>query len=122
MAHGTVGWIQVDTDDPAAAKRFYGELFGWTFAADPDSGGKYHMVTEKGADAPHGGIFDTGGESPSQATFWIVVSDVAATIAAVEGLGGKAVSGPDKLPSGLVTAELRDPAGNAIGVFTPPGA
>jgi uncharacterized protein len=122
MAHGTVGWVQVDTDDAEGAKRFYGELFDWTFAADANSGGKYHLATRKGADAPHGGIFDTGGDSPNQATFWMEVSDVATTIAAAEQLGGKAVSGPTTLPGGLVTAELRDPSGNAIGVFTPPGA
>jgi hypothetical protein len=122
MAHGTVGWIQVDTDNPEDAKRFYGELFDWTFATDENSGGKYHMVTRKGANEPHGGIFDTGGDTPNQATFWMEVSDIAATIAAAERLGGKALFGPTTLPSGLVTAELRDPSGNAIGVFTPPGA
>lgn len=122
MAHGAVGWVQVDTDDAEGAKRFYGELFDWTFTADPDGGGKYHLATRKGADEPHGGIFDTGGDSPNQATFWMEVSDVATTIAAAERLGGKAVSGPTTLPSGMVIAELRDPSGNAIGVLTPPGA
>ncbi len=122
MTHGMVGWVQVDTDDPEAAKRFYGGLFDWTFAADPNSGGKYHVVTPAGADAPHGGILDTGGDSPNQATFSVEVPDVAAAIAAAERLGGKVVSGPTTLPSGLVTADLVDPAGNPVGVFAPPGS
>ena len=122
MTHGTVGWVQVDTDDPEGAKRFYGELFDWTFAADPNGGGKYHLITRKGAEAPHGGILDTSGDSPNQATFSVEVPDVAAAIAATERLGGKVLSGPTTLPTGLVTADLVDPAGNPVGVFTPPGS
>ena len=26
---GTPSWVDLSTPDPAAAKRFYGELFGW---------------------------------------------------------------------------------------------
>ncbi len=120
MAQGTVGWVQVDTDDPESAKRFYGELFGWTFAADPNTGGKYHVATRSGADAPHGGILDTGGDSPNQAVFSVEVPDVPAAIAATERLGGKVVAGPTTLPTGLVTADLVDPAGNPVGIFAPP--
>jgi predicted enzyme related to lactoylglutathione lyase len=120
MAHGTVGWIQVDTDDPESAKRFYGELFDWTFATDPNAGGKYHLISGAGTEQPHGGILDTGGESPSQATFAVEVSDVAAAVAAAERHGGKVVTPPTTLPTGLVTADLLDPAGNPVGVFTPP--
>jgi predicted enzyme related to lactoylglutathione lyase len=120
MAQGTVGWVQVDTDDPESAKRFYGELFGWTFAADANSGGKYHLATRAGEHAPHGGILDTGGDSPNQATFSVEVPDVPAAIAATEKLGGKVVAGPTTLPTGLVTADLVDPAGNPVGIFAPP--
>lgn len=28
------GWFEIGTDDPAAAERFYGEVFGWTLSHD----------------------------------------------------------------------------------------
>jgi uncharacterized protein len=120
MAHGTVGWIQVDTADPEAAKRFYGELFNWTYSVDPNSNGKYHLVTEADAEAPHGGIFDTEGNSPNRATFVVIVSDVEAAAKEAERLGGKIVNPPTTTPSGLAFADLQDPAGNHFGVFKPP--
>ncbi|TDV41842.1 VOC family protein [Actinophytocola oryzae] len=119
MAHGTVGWIQVDTDDPEGARRFYGELFDWTFAADPNSDA-YQLMTRTGADQPHGGLLDTGGESQNRATFVIVVDDVVKAVAEAERLGGTVVNPPKTTPNGLTFADLRDPSGNHFGVFTPP--
>ena len=29
--HGTFSWMELATKDAAAAKTFYGELFGWKF-------------------------------------------------------------------------------------------
>ena len=75
-----------------------------------------------GADAPSGGIFDTGGEFPDHAIFMVVVPDVAAVCAQVERLGGKVLVPPTTSKDGLVFADLHDPAGNHFGVFTPPPA
>ena len=75
-----------------------------------------------GADAPSGGIFDTGGEFPDHAIFMVVVQDVAAVCAQVERLGGKVLVPPTTSKDGLVFADLHDPAGNHFGVFTPPPA
>ena len=120
MTHGTIGWVQVDTDDAEGAKRFYGELFDWTFETDSDSGGKYHQATRKGAERPHGGILDTEGNTPNRATFWVIVSDVEAAAAEAERLGGKVVTAPTTMPSGLTIADLQDPSGNHFGIFKPP--
>jgi predicted enzyme related to lactoylglutathione lyase len=120
MTHGTVGWMQVDTDDPEGAKRFYGELFDWKFAADPDGGGKYDLATRAGANEPHGGILHTEGNSPNRATFVVIVSDVSAAAAEAERLGGKVVTPPTTTPAGLSFADLQDPSGNHFSIFKPP--
>lgn len=119
-ANGSVGWIQVGTEDPETAKHFYGGLFGWTFAPDPNGGGQYDLLTYPGADAPAGGIMHTGGELPKHAIFFVVVDDVAAASTEAEKLGGKVLTAPTTTPTGLVFADLLDPAGNHIGIFTPP--
>ncbi|HEV2780717.1 MAG TPA: VOC family protein [Actinophytocola sp.] len=119
-SNGTVGWVQVGTDDPEGARRFYGELFGWTFTPDPNSGGRYDLITFPGAAEPAGGIADTGGELPNHAIFLVVVADVGAAVAEAERLGGKVLVPPTTTPTGLVFADLLDPSGNHFGVYAPP--
>jgi uncharacterized protein len=119
-AHNSVAWFQVGTDEPETAKRFYGGLFGWTFAKDPAPG--YELVTAPGADKPSGGILDTGGKMPNHATFYVVVEDVKATVAAAERAGGKVLTPPVTAPTGLIAADLLDPSGNHFGIFSPPPA
>lgn len=118
-AYNTVGWFQIGTADTDGANRFYGDLFGWTFAPDPNGGGKYHLVTYPGAEQPSGGIADTDGEAPNHAIFMVVVPDVAAAAKETERLGGKVLVPPTTTPDGLVFANLLDPVGNHFGVFTP---
>lgn len=119
-AYNTVDWFEIGTDDPEAAQRFYGELFGWSFQNDAtDTTMDYRLITATGADGPSGGILNTDGRFPNYATFYVAVEDVAATVAKAERLGAKALLPPTTAPSGLVFAQLHDPAGNQIGIFTP---
>lgn len=122
MSHGTVGWIQVGTNNPTEAKRFYGELFDWAFTTEGSPDGKYEQATLAGAERPLGGIAHTDDSSANHAIFFIVVSDVAKTVEQAEQLGGKVVVPTTTTPNGLTFAHLNDPAGNQFGVFTPPAA
>ena len=119
----TLAWFEVATDDPDTATSFYADLFGWDFApfADPEvTGMDYRVATLPGSDAPFGGVVATGGAMPGHAVFYIAVTDVAATCAAVERLGGKVVSKELRPPAGPPFAYLHDPVGSLFGVFTPP--
>jgi predicted enzyme related to lactoylglutathione lyase len=118
MTNG-ISWFQIGTDDPATAQRFYGSLFGWTFQADPDSPG-YQIITTPAADSIRGGLSDTGGKAPNHAVFYVEVADVAATVAAAEAAGGKALVPAQRTPDGLVFAHLLDPSGNQFAIYTPP--
>jgi predicted enzyme related to lactoylglutathione lyase len=118
--YNSVGWFEVGTENPDAAQRFYGELFGWTFQRDEADTMDYRMVTTPGAERPSGGIMNTGGKFPNYATFYVVVEDVADAVAKAERLGAKALLPPTTDPSGLVFAQLHDPSGNQFGIFTPP--
>jgi uncharacterized protein len=122
-AHGTVNWFQIDTTDPEGAQKFYGDLFNWTFGKDAANDGPgYTLVTPAGGQAPQGGIFDTRGESPNRAIFYMQVADVAAAVEQAEQLGGKVVNPAKSSPNGLTFAGLQDPAGNHFGVYSPPGS
>jgi predicted enzyme related to lactoylglutathione lyase len=118
-----IAWFEIGTDEPAAAERFYGEVFGWTFT-DDDSGstdGAYRIVTTPAEDGLRGGIFATGGTVPNYAVFTVLVADTAATCRQAEAAGGKVLVAPQTAPNGLTFAHLLDPSGNLFGVFTPPG-
>ncbi|GAA5060113.1 hypothetical protein HNP84_004967 [Thermocatellispora tengchongensis] len=118
----TVMWFEVATEDPEGAQRFYGELFGWTFAADPGSaeaGMDYRLITYPGAQAPSGGIFATGGKMRPHAIFSVAVADVEAACERVEKLGGTVTSKVVGAAGGPDFAYVTDPAGNLFGLFAP---
>ena len=118
MTHG-VGWFEIGTDDPETTQRFYGAVFGWTFAADENAGAPYHIATTPAPDSIKGGVLSTGGQLPNYATFCVVVQDVAATCVSVEEAGGKVLVPATEAGDGLVWAHVADPSGNRVGLYTP---
>jgi uncharacterized protein len=116
MVNNAVEWFEVATDRPEDVKKFYGDLFGWTFTGGPG----YSEVTTPGTAGPTGGIFNSEGRFPNYAIFYVTVADVAATVTTAESLGATQVVPPTKMDNGLVFAQLQDTSGNLFGIFTPP--
>ncbi|WP_067687209.1 VOC family protein [Nocardia jejuensis] len=115
----TVTWFQLGSNDPAAAKSFYGDLFGWTFFTDPNGGGAYDLFRYADGQIPVGGVAHTEDASDNHGMFLVEVADVVATLAEAERLGGKALTAPITNDSGLVFAYLVDNSGIRFGIFTP---
>ncbi|GAA3127876.1 VOC family protein [Streptosporangium carneum] len=118
----TVAWFEVATDDPQGAEKFYGELFGWSFAADAESakgGTDYRLIGYPGAEGFRGGLFATGGAFPGHAVFTVAVADVAATCERAERAGGEVVFKLLDNPTGPDFGYIRDISGNLFGVFAP---
>jgi predicted enzyme related to lactoylglutathione lyase len=120
--YNSIGWFEIGTDDPAAAERFYGDVFGWAVARDdtasPDPA--YQFLTPGDPAGLRGGLFATEGKLPGYAIFTVLVEDVAATCEQVWKAGGRVQRGPEATPAGVTFAYLLDPAGNQVGVFAPP--
>ena len=106
-------WHDLNTTDVSAAKRFYGEVFNWTF-----EGSEREYVHVKAGDRMIGGM-RTLGANEHQPPAWlgyIVVDDVKATVATIEKEQGRVympTTVMDKVGTFAVTA---DPTG---GVFAP---
>ncbi|MCO6010751.1 VOC family protein [Actinoallomurus purpureus] len=119
-----IGWFEIGTDDPAAAERFYGDVFGWTVAHDDTASTDpaYQIVSTGDAEGLRGGLFATKGEMPNYAVFAVLVEDVEAACRRAEEAGGKVQRAPHVNSVGVTFAHLLDPAGNHFSVFTPPSA
>jgi hypothetical protein len=121
MANQVV-WFEVIGKDGDALRRFYGDMFGWSF--DQPEGMDYGMVNP--SQAGIGGGVGTGQEgSPPYQTFYAGVDDVEAALQKAESLGGSRMMGPMDLPMGGTIGMFRDPEDHVIGVVAgfgePPG-
>jgi uncharacterized protein len=111
-----VTWFEVHTADPVRAKRFYAEVFGWSY---DESMPEYTMVDLGGAPIA-GGIVDTGGAYPSHALFMVQVPDVAASLQAAADHGGSIVVEAQSTPVGLTYGYAANPDGSVFGIWCPP--
>ena len=110
----TMCWCEVDTSDPASAKRFYTGLFGWG-AKDSET---YTEIQLGGRSI--GGIMkipkDWGAVPPNWLIYFAVESCDAATRRASE-LGGQAIVPPTDIPNTGRFSVLRDPQGAVFALF-----
>jgi predicted enzyme related to lactoylglutathione lyase len=116
---GTWSWNELVTADLEAARRFYGELFGWTAEELPAPMPRLSLGLGRlligGAHAP------TPGEDP--APRWTVafrVADADQTAAEAERLGGKVVMPPMDVPVGRFVI-IADPGGAEFTASAVPG-
>ena len=106
-----VGWNELSTPDPVAARLFYGELFGWTSDDFMPMGeyGEYrffdHGSTRIGAVS---GI--ASGDQPGW-RYYIRVASIPKSIEAVNAGGGTVALGPMEVPGGDHIIVGRDPQG-----------
>ena len=89
---GEFCWIELSTKDVSQAKKFYGELFGWSFDDMPAGPGMTYSMAK--LDGKHvGGLFEMGAEMakmmPTAWASYISVGDVDAITAKAEASGGK---------------------------------
>lgn len=119
-AHGTPSWADVQTNDQAKAKEFYGQLFGWQFVDEdiPDSGGAvYSMAQRNGRDvAAISALPDDQAKMgvPPHWNSYVTVDDVEATAATAEAAGGTVLAPPfDVMDAGRM-AVIADPTGAII--------
>ena len=113
---GKFVWVDLVTDDAAAAQKFYGRLFGWKFRG---SGG-YAIATID--ERPVCGILQEPrpAEAPQALPRWfgyISVNNVGRAERAVTQGGGRVLAAPAKFPKRGEQAIFADPEGALFGVI-----
>jgi uncharacterized protein len=114
--HGKFLWHELLTVDTAAAASFYRTALGWKARAwehDPAYG-----LLDAGAGVLGGLRHQAGGGAPQWLAF-VGVTDIGATVAAAERLGGKVQKPVADIASGGRYAVLADPQGGVIGIYQP---
>ena len=112
-SHHQIDYIEFGVTDMAEARRFYGEVFGWSFT---DYGPDY-----AGIQRPGGG--EAGGFTPHREVvpggpLVILYSDsLDATLERVRGAGGEITTEPFSFPGGR-RFHFRDPSGNELAVWS----
>jgi predicted enzyme related to lactoylglutathione lyase len=112
-----VAWVDLATKDPAAARDFYGKLFGWNIEVNPDPQyGGYALAKISGEDAAGIG----GTQSPDQPTAWSVyigTKNVDALAEQVKAAGGTVAAEPFDVGDQGRMAVFQDPTGAFISAW-----
>ncbi|WP_433916613.1 VOC family protein [Streptomyces sp. NBC_01744] len=118
FAHSAPCWVDVQLPDLEAGKRFYGELFGWTFrpGEEVERGGP-------GVDALSGGKLVAAlaakqdGRMPTAWGIYFATDDIGATVTRIRQAGGQVITEPVRVGSAGVLAQAADPGGAVFGLW-----
>ncbi|MFG1809038.1 VOC family protein [Streptomyces sp. NPDC049040] len=116
FSEGAPCWVDAAVPDLAAARRFYGELFGWTFEDQGEDFGHYTLAFRDGR--PAAALMAK--PDPAMPTAWSVYfasPDATGAAARIGAAGGQVVFGPDKAGEAGVMLGAVDPGGSVFGVW-----
>ncbi len=115
---GQVIWNELITTDVMSATDFYREIAGWNLV--PTSPGANPYTVAKAGASPVAGLFQP--DTPPANSMWVTsfqTSDIDATIARVQELGGKVIHPANTVPGIGRTAWVADPTGALFGLMQP---
>jgi predicted enzyme related to lactoylglutathione lyase len=117
--HGTFSWVDLQTTDLAAAKVFYGELFGWELTDQPLPGdGVYTMASQAGKAITGMGELPAGMDGiPPHWNSYITVDDIDATTAMAAELGGVVIEQPFAVMDAGRMSLIQDPTGGMVALW-----
>ncbi|WP_406729293.1 VOC family protein [Streptomyces sp. GD-15H] len=126
---GSLSWTELYTSDAAAAKEFYGGVFGWQFSDMelPGGGGTYSLIIPAGLpeERMHGGVMELAEENLALTggrPYWhpvFAIADCDAAVTAVTDNGGSVQMGPEDAEGVGRLAVCLDPWNADFVVLTP---
>jgi predicted enzyme related to lactoylglutathione lyase len=106
-------WFEVLGTDGGRLRKFYGDLFGWTFDVVPQ--GDYGVAKTGDTRGIMGGIGSTYPSMKTWVTFYTETTDITASLAQAQALGGRVVMPRTELP-GAIIGLFEDPEGHTLGL------
>lgn len=114
---GTPAWFDVMTPDLEGARKFYGELFGWTFLVGAPEMGYYTMCKLGDANAAGMGLRPNDAPYPPSWSIYFKSDDINASVAAVKANGGQVTMPPMVVGESGTMAVCMDPTGAVFGFW-----
>jgi predicted enzyme related to lactoylglutathione lyase len=110
--------VELNTNDVAKAKSFYGKLFDWKLEDIPNeaAGGSYTIISV--GDGTGGGLMKN--PMPNAPSFWlayVLVDDIQAATAKAKSLGGKVMKDVTEVMDMGWLSIIVDPTGAALGLW-----
>ena len=118
---GRFCWVELGTTDQAAAKKFYGTLFGWDAQDQPMGPGAYYTMFKKdGTDVAAGYTLRPEEQTlPPHWNLYVSVASADAAAAKAKELGATILAPPfDVMEAGRM-AVLQDPTGAVFEIWEP---
>jgi uncharacterized protein len=113
---GTFVWDELYVKDPAAAAKFYGQIFGWTGKTNKEDKMQYWHWQSAGKDI--GGMMALPApQVPPHWLAYIAVTDVDASTAKVKSLGGGVLMEAMEIEKVGKFSVVKDPSGAAFALF-----
>jgi predicted enzyme related to lactoylglutathione lyase len=113
---GTPSWVDLGTPDLEAAKRFYGDLFGWTYESAGEAAGNYTIALRDGLPVAAVAPLMSPSQSPQWTTYF-ASDDADRTAARITEAGGRLGMDPmDVFDQGRMLFAF-DPSGTGFGVW-----
>lgn len=119
--HGHFSLNELITTDLTSAKKFYGELLGWTFTETKTIYGNPYLLVHKEGTMVGGMMLKEGNVLDDVTPCWdpyITVDDVAESAKSVERLGGKVILSPTEIPKFGRFCVIKDPQGISLNLIT----
>ena len=107
-----VAWFEIVGTDGEKLRKFYGDVFDWSFEMAP--GGMDYGMTRSAGGGIGGGVGEAQGGN-GHATFYVEVDDPQGALDKIEAAGGKTVVPVTEME--MVTfAMFTDPEGHLVGL------
>jgi predicted enzyme related to lactoylglutathione lyase len=110
-----LSWNELQTRDVDAAQAFYGDVFGWTYEADPS--GYVTVLQAEGRQAGMMQLDERMADVPPNWSIYFMVDDAEATAAKAEELGGRVLVPPSPAGDVGTFSVLQDPQGAVFSVI-----
>jgi predicted enzyme related to lactoylglutathione lyase len=109
--------VELHTQDPEEAKKFYGKLFDWKLQ---DVSEMSYTVIDVGETGKGGGIMKSPmPDAPPQWVPYVYVDDVSSSTAKAQSLGATVLQDATEIPDIGWFSMLLDPTGAAFALFHP---
>ena len=111
--------VELNTNDPAKAKAFYGKLFNWKLEDIPMGPGMTYTEIKPGEGTGGGIQKHPVAGAPSAWLSYVVVDDIKASTEKARALGANVMQDVKEVPGMGWLSVIIDPTGAALGMWKP---